>query len=188
MKKLINNQSVRIDDHFRGAKEIKELDKPSKDVHIDKETMFKIDGKKRKVRIKIPLNSNREIQISTGRNKLSNVPAKLRKEIQKALSDKEKRTSFVNDILNNINNYESMLSQKEKASLTLDKLAKHFELKWTKQEISTYANDVLKLHTRIYTDSNNLKYRISLNSKRILIKEVTNKSNHAINISKQLKE
>lgn len=57
LKPLIHNQSLIIDDHKWGAKEEKNWDKSSTDVHIDKKTKYPIGGKKQDVRILIPINS-----------------------------------------------------------------------------------------------------------------------------------
>lgn len=62
LKGLIDKQTIIIDDHKRGIGEIKNWDAPSSDVHIDKLTNFPIKGKRQKVRIRIPINSERPIK------------------------------------------------------------------------------------------------------------------------------
>ena len=42
LKNLIENQIIIIDDHKRGAGEIKDFDNLENDIHIDKETNYKI--------------------------------------------------------------------------------------------------------------------------------------------------
>ena len=42
LQALLNNQTIEIDDHKRGAREIKNWDDPNADIHIDKKTKYKI--------------------------------------------------------------------------------------------------------------------------------------------------
>ncbi len=64
LKPLIKNQSLIIDDHSQGNREINDWDNKNKDVHIHKNTRTKIEGKKSNLTIKIPINSGRKISIS----------------------------------------------------------------------------------------------------------------------------
>lgn len=57
---LIKDQKIIIDDHKRGAGEIKDWDNNENDVHLDKTLKRKVHGKLQTLRIKIPLNSERE--------------------------------------------------------------------------------------------------------------------------------
>ena len=52
LKELIENQTIKIDDHKRGNREIKNWDNARSDIHIDKTTNFPLNGKRQKVRIK----------------------------------------------------------------------------------------------------------------------------------------
>ena len=67
LKSLIENQTIIIDDHKRGNREIKNWDDIQNDVHIDKKTNFRINGKKQNFRIRIPINSDRPIKIENTR-------------------------------------------------------------------------------------------------------------------------
>ena len=70
LKNLIENQIIIIDDHKRGAGEIKDFDNLENDIHIDKETNYKIDGKRQKLKIRVPVNSDNPINffINSKRN------------------------------------------------------------------------------------------------------------------------
>ena len=63
LSKLINNQKIIIDNHNQGCRVINNWDEQSSDIHIDKMTNYKIEGRKQKVRIRIPINSERPLRI-----------------------------------------------------------------------------------------------------------------------------
>lgn len=60
LKRLIENQKIRINAHQRGNGYIDNWDDLSTDIHIHKTTRAKISGKSVNVEIRIPLNSNRK--------------------------------------------------------------------------------------------------------------------------------
>lgn len=127
-----------IDDHQRGNREIKDFDKHSSDIHLDKKTNFKIDGKFQDIRIKISINSDRQPVINLENNKsieLDRIPKKLKKEIDNAFENTELTLNFFNDVKENIKNYPSILKDKEKCISVFDRLAKFFELRKTGTEI-----------------------------------------------------
>ena len=92
---LIKKQTIIIDDHKRGSQEVKNWDDPSSDIHIDKTTNFPLDGKRQKVRIRIPINSDRPIIIENGKRlELNEIPKKLYWENRKALPPPQIRIFF----------------------------------------------------------------------------------------------
>ena len=92
LKELIENQTIKIDDHKRGNREIKNWDNARSDIHIDKTTNFPLNGKRQKVRIKIPINSDRPISIENERHQeVNEIPNRLKREIQQALENKQKK-------------------------------------------------------------------------------------------------
>ncbi|MHA3053654.1 hypothetical protein [Acinetobacter sp. ANC 4640] len=138
LTKLIKNQTIMIDDHQRGNREIKNFDNHSSDIHLDKKTNFKIDGKFQDIRIKISINSDRKPVINLENNKskkLDQIPKQLKKEIDDAFQNTELALNFFNDIENNIKNYPSILEDKNKCIFVFDRLAKFFELRKTGEEI-----------------------------------------------------
>jgi len=182
MKKLIEGQILRIDDHKRGNKEVKSFDQKDIDVHLEKITKRKVFGKKVNVKIRAPLNSDKPISISIDNKKNEEIPRKLKKEIQKAFNDKKKRESLISEIENNLNNYESILDDKDKVHNSLKRLSKHFDLKWTKKEISTYANKKLIAYTEIYIDNNKILYYLSIDKTKVIIGELDNYTRHIVNL------
>lgn len=187
MKTLINNQVLRIDDHHRGAKEAKTFDKSSSDVHLEKITKAKVDGKRIQVKIKAPLNSERPIQITGDNQNLNKIPRKLKKEIQKAFSNKEKRDKFIKDVAENLNNYESILEDEEKVRKSLERLGNHFDLNWTGKEISSFVNGKLVKRTELYNDKDEKIYFATIDSKYMTIGELDGYSKHSISLSELIK-
>jgi len=168
LKPLIKNQTLIIDDHKRGAREQKNWDSNTSDIHIDKKTKYKLDGKLQEVRIRIPINSNKPISV-TSRNKNIPPPQKLVKEIKKAFSNKDIREKFIRDLVDILDNFSSNLDSLEKARVTLERIAKHFGLKWTKQEIDNYLKNSLIKLIRIYEDEEGKQYYIEIDKKKIKI-------------------
>lgn len=173
LKPLIRNQKIIIDDHRRGSREIKEWDSSSIDIHIDKRTNYKIDGKRTSVHIRIPLNSSRPITITKGKNeRLDSIPNKLRREIIGAFSDQKVRSDFLSDLLEVLDDFRSVLDNEEKASMALGRISRHFDLEWTGDEIKSYINDALHKYTHIYTDGSGDKYFASLGKKSLKMGQI----------------
>ncbi len=174
LKQIIENQKIIIDDHKRGSGEIKNWDDQTIDVHIDKETNYKIEGRRQSIRIKIPINSDRSIKIENlNKKQYQNIPHRLIKEIQTAFKNKNKREAFINDIINHIRNYSTILENEKRVRQVLSNISKHFELEWTNEKIATYANDALVLYTEIFTDNEERKYFITVSDENIKIGETT---------------
>lgn len=172
LKNLIKQQTIIIDDHKRGNKEIKNWDDSANDVHIHKQTNYKIDGIIQKVDIKIPINSNREITIKSKSKGFPEIPRKLMKEIHKAFEDKDTRTSFINDLVKHIKNFETILSDEARVREVLSNISNHFGLKWTNDKITTYTNDALTSYTQKYLDNEGNKYTIKVDKKQIRIQDI----------------
>ena len=93
LSKLIDNQTISIDNHHAGMT----IRADDKGLHIHK--TINGQSKKGKIEIRIPLNGNEEIDFSNFRgNKF--LTSKLRKEIIEALEDKARVQNFVTEVLN----------------------------------------------------------------------------------------
>lgn len=97
LKPLIKNQTIRIDNHSRGCNLPNDFNDERQDVHIHKE-FNKIEGKRNKICIKIPLNTEKQVEIS------SYAPTYIIKEIREVLNDKKNRDSFLNDVYGSLKN------------------------------------------------------------------------------------
>ena len=167
---LIKKQTIIIDDHKRGSQEVKNWDDPSSDIHIDKTTNFPLDGKRQKVRIRIPINSDRPIKIENGkRQELNEIPKKLYREIRKALKNKQIRNRFIFEIIDVLDNFETALSNVEKAKSILMRIAKHFGLDWPTETIINYAEDVLLAYTLVYQKNPKEEYFAKIDRHKIEI-------------------
>lgn len=175
LKALIKNQTIIIDDHKRGAGEVKDWDDPSADVHIDKSTNFPVDGKRQKLRIKIPINSNRELTIENARGgKLNTIPKQLRREIERAFENQKTRESFISEVVNILKDFPTILSNEDRVRQILNNLSKHFGLQWTEEKITDYSKGVLRVYTEIYTDTEGDEYSITVDKEKIKIGQNNN--------------
>ena len=168
LKKLIENQIIIIDDHKRGAGEVKNFDNLKDDVHIDKITNYKIDGKRQRVKIRVPINSENPLKVESKSKKII-IPSNLKKEIQQAFENKLVREAFINDIVEILANYDSILTSEEKTTKVLERLSKHFDLKWGNETIKKYLDDVLQTYTQFFVDNKDRKYFIKLDKQKITI-------------------
>jgi hypothetical protein len=172
IKRLIDRQTIIIDDHKRGSGEVKNWDDKSVDVHIDKTTNFPIEGVRQHVRIKIPINSDRPIKIENAKKQqLNEIPNQLRREINRAFNNKKVRESFIRDILEHIQNFDTILNNEDRARQVLSNISKHFELNWTNEKIATYLNNVLSIYTEKYTDNRGQHFFITIDKEKIKIGE-----------------
>lgn len=181
LKPLLEKQIIRIDDHNRGNREIKDWDDPKRDVHIDKRTKYGIEGKTQHITIRIPINSDREVAVEINGNHDSKMPNKLRREIQQVLKDNKQRAgAFAKEIIKELNNYSSILSSEEKVEKALNRLSKHFDLEWTSDKIATYINGNLTAYTQIYRDRSSKAFFFTLNSEFLELSDITGWSRHEI--------
>ncbi len=186
IKGLITNQTIIIDDHKRGSGEVKNWDNKTAEIHIDKITEYPIEGKKQKVRIRVPLNSNQEVRIENGRkNQLKEIPGKLKKEIITAFKDKETRENFIKDVIETLKDYATVLSSEVRAREVLKRLSQHFGLEWTNEIIATYVNDTLQKYTETYKDKEGNDFYITLERDKIKIGQNNGKALHQIKIKQK---
>lgn len=170
IKGLIKNQTIIIDDHKRGSQEIKNWDDKTNDIHIDKTTNFKIEGIRQKLRIRIPINSERPIKIENARKEsLDKIPRQLDKEIKKALENEQKRVEFVSAVIEILKNFETSLSSEDKAKQILNNLSAHFELQWTGEKIASYTKNILLAYTQVYNDIDDGEYFMKIDIEKIEI-------------------
>ncbi|NGM72763.1 hypothetical protein [Sphingobacterium sp. SGL-16] len=170
LESLIQGQVIIIDDHKRGAGEVKNFDNQQNDVHIDKETNFPINGKRQKLKIRIPINSDKPIKVENKRKEID-IPSQLNREIKKAFENKKTRENFIRDVLETLKNYESNLNSEEKAIKVLERLSKHFNMEWDEETIKQYRDDVLLAYTQFYTDEEGRRFFIKLDKEKMTIGE-----------------
>lgn len=169
LSKLINNQKIIIDNHNQGCRVINNWDEQSSDIHIDKMTNYKIEGRKQKVRIRIPINSERPLRIENARRQvIQKVPNELLREINQAFEDNVTRTNFVTEVLDVLENFATALSSKERAIQVLTNISRHFGLNWTAKEVlPVYANEALSSLTLKYRRNNEDVYFSKIDHEKI---------------------
>jgi hypothetical protein len=158
LQPLITGQVLKIDNnHQRGTNT--PVDWGKGDIHIDKHTNFKVNGKLQRLIIKLPIDSDRKCTI-TGKHNTHEIPRKIRKEVEEALGDANIRAPFVRSLIECLKEA-SLHGIEEKAGEALDHLAKHFELHWTGEEIKRYIDDALVSLTRVYKNKNEFYEKIT---------------------------
>lgn len=186
LKGLIEKQTIIIDDHKRGSREVKNWDDKTADVHIDKTTNFPVNGERQDIRIKVPINSDRPLKIENAKKKqLNDIPAQLRREIQRAFEDKQKRESFIKDIIEHIKSFDTILSSENRVRQVLSNISKHFDLEWTNEKIATYSDDILSLYTQNYTDDDGRQFFITVDKNKIKIGENNGYARHQKSIRRR---
>ena len=129
-----------------------------------------MNGKIQKVRIRIPINSDRSITIENEkRQEVNKVPRKLYREINKALEDKQIRNNFISEVIDVLNNFETVLSNEDKAKSVLSRISKHFGLDWPTETIANYAKDALLAYTLVYQKNSKEEYFAKIDRQTIEI-------------------
>ncbi len=170
LEKLIDKQKIIIDDHKRGTGEVKDWDLSSNDIHIDKTTKHKIEGKIQNVQIRVPINSNRPINVENKQG--GSIPKTLQKEIKRAFENKRKREKFINDLSSVLENYHSTLSNIDKLRDALAKISKHFGLEWTQREVIIYRDEALKYYSQLHTNPLGKEYYILIHTESIELGDI----------------
>ena len=171
LKLLITKQKITIDDHKRGCREEKNWDDKRFDVHLDKRTKTKIDGKFQHLTIKIPLNTERSISIVNAKNEDAYIPKKLRDEIFSAFSNKGTRELFIVDLVCILKDFKSQTENRTKAKEALSKIAKHFGLDWNEDKVHVYYEEAYNKYFTEIIDSKDDAYSMSIDSEKITIED-----------------
>ncbi|KAA6320755.1 hypothetical protein EZS27_029514, partial [termite gut metagenome] len=98
----------------------------------------------------------------------------LKKEIQEAFEDKEKRETFYSNIASVLENYKSHIANKEKATQALLRIAKAFGLDWNNLiNLSFNKNSKNKYYAEISEEED--LYMITMNKESIIVKDTMRK-------------
>jgi len=145
LKPLIEKQTIRIDNHFRGAGVPNDISDKKQDVHIHKE--FKDSNKQRNIVIKIPLQDNRDISFEG-----KDIPSRIRKEIADVLNDAETRNSFLKDVYHALmKDWKWDGTPKEQDSIA-NRIADAFGIKLSSRPVRQYDNAVCTTATFFLKD------------------------------------
>lgn len=135
MKRLVEGQKIRIDNHRRGTTGIDYYDDPANDIHLDK-TLY--DEKSKKTyQIRVPLNSKRSVSV-VSKNGKEVIPKRLLEEVAEAFENPKKRSKFVAEISDILKNYPVQnkgITDIEKVFVAMKRVAISFDLGWDDNKI-----------------------------------------------------
>jgi len=157
MKQLINNQRVKFDSHDAGSGQAKRW---GDGIHMHK---YFLTGRRRKITIKIPIDSNAPIEF--GRN-YNNDPeiSQIRNEIRRALRPGNTRQGFIKKIVNTIETWLGDEVTERIVRNAARQIAKEFDLKqdFEKEVISYASNKHIINYTSFHFENRGRRlYRIS---------------------------
>ena len=177
IKKLINNQVIRIDNHLRNVPN--DFNDKKQEVHIHKEFREYPNQKNNDVYIKIPLNSKKKISISP------KVSDRILKEIRDVLDDSETREKFINEVCKVLKEEWKWKSSIENKNDVAKKIANAFGLKkmlsYTEIIHNSELRDVVYFWKEEENTSSIFKMKMNRNG-RFFIREVNVKKGKVINI------
>ena len=177
IKKLINNQVIRIDNHLRNVPN--DFNDKKQEVHIHKEFREYPNQKNNDVYIKIPLNSKKKISISP------KVSDRILKEIRDVLDDSETREKFINEVCKVLKEEWKWKSSIENKNDVAKKIANAFGLKkmlsYTEIIHNSELRDVVYFWKEEENTSSIFKMQMNRNG-RFFIREVNVKKGKVINI------
>ena len=172
IKSLVSDQKVYVEPH--GHSEIKTFFDPKYDFHLHKQTKRKINGKYVTVDIRIPLNSSREIRISCGGTKRSDIPRRLKKEINCALSDEIVRTRLIDDLKEVLKGYPEDFNNVEVLKQCVSRIGKAFGFNDLEQNLNiVFSRSTNRVHKFVaeFPDEGNHIYNITLTKNRFSIED-----------------
>ena len=179
MRPLLDNQTIRIDNHQRGH--CIDWDDNVQDIHLHKYyghvDHCKADhDDKNWYEIRIPINHKGKITIKGKNNKkLDQIPAELEKEIQQAFGDNNKRDQFVSDIIEHLRSYNtSRKTLKQRARRALGNIRNSFNLDYPKAEVKGWIRNSLKVIS-IIGEYGNSYYHITMYNDDFFIGELSMK-------------
>lgn len=162
---LIKHQEIIIDSHKRNY--AANWDNTADDIHLHKKSK-----EKQKYEIRIPLNSNKEVNI-TNVNGSNGIPSWLKKEIRDAFVDKQKREKFVKDVVDAIKEYNGKAkTQEQRARQALGNIKRAFGLDYPRAIIKGWIRNSLKLYAQFYEDQG-IYYHIMISGDQIFIGETS---------------
>jgi hypothetical protein len=148
MKKLLDNQEIRIDNHHPATP----LDWQKDDIHLHKRSLGKRKNDDRYYDIRVSLNR----QWTCSQN---NIPDKLREEIKECFENSQKREQFVKDITSSLNDlYDRKLTKFQRINQAMGNIRKAFDLSYPRAEIKGWIRKSLKMYISIHEDKNRYYY------------------------------
>jgi len=174
MKRLIEGQSIGIDDHMRGVAHAY-FDDVNTDIHFDKR------ARTGDYTIRVPLNSNRPVNVVVKgeRNRVEEVPETICREIREVFADEEKRKAFVEWIVSELRNYPYRESERQndrnrdinRGFGALRRISHHFGLHWSNRTVRGFLKEYKTYYLRCMvtiTEGPNM-YFLSVDCRQFII-------------------
>ena len=178
MKKLLQRQRIKIDNHHQGSGKINYYEDPANDIHLHK-TMY--NGRKRNgcYEIRVPLNSERPVTVNREEG-IGNVPKHLLKEVRGAFKNQKKRENFIKELSKVLKNYPIKNREKgkeiDRVFDAMRRIAQCFTIEWDDKQIKKYIRET-KIDGLTYIcllKDNNVTYYISI-KKGLIISKIGHK-------------
>ena len=176
IKGILKEQKVILDPH--GHYEIKSFDDTRYDFHLHKETKRVIEGEKRTVIIKIPLNSNRRVTIKSNKKEQEYIPMKLEKEIRDILdTDITARNKFLEDIIYALKDYPKDFREIGNVKKCIERIGNAFGFDWKNLEIKYYLSGIrTNKYSAEFIDTDKRGYRIILDERHAIVEDMMKNS------------
>lgn len=176
IKSLLKEQKIILDPH--GHYEIKTFGDTRYDFHLHKETKRVIDGEKRTVIIKIPLNSNRKVTIISNKKEQESIPRKLEKEIRDVLdTDITARNKFLEDIINALKDYPKDFRKIGNVKQCIERIGNAFGFAWKKMDVKYFLSGIrTNKYSAEFIDTDKRVYRILLDERHAIVEDMMKNS------------
>jgi hypothetical protein len=159
LQALIKDQVIKIKSQSGAL-----IDWEKREVCIYKETNSKINGKRQKFKIILPIDFD-EIPKVVSKHNTHEVIERIEKEVENAFENAAKRGLFIADLADLLRGFSQHDIEKRTEEM-LERLAKYFELEWTHEEIKRYVDDALVLYIRVYKNKTKQEYYIRIEQEK----------------------
>ena len=167
IKGILKDQEVSLDPH--GHYEMTSFDDSRYDFHLHKKTKRPIEGKERYVVIRIPLNSDRKVSITSDNEQIDAIPRKLKNEINDILDDKNTREKFLQNIRLALKDYPSDFQDEKNVRLCIKRICIAFGFDLGKCNL-----DFLFKEANIVDEDKEL-YKVTLSKDKVKIEDMMKK-------------
>ena len=171
MRRLIENQIIRIDNHRAGG--IIDWNDRTSCIHIHKECF----RNNKKYIIKVPLNRDEEASFTNMHNPNKPIPHKIIEEIQETLNNPQIRDRFIKDVCGVLKSTNWNMSEENMLNIG-KKISSAFGLSYFRSyKTIDDANNIISF-TQVMVDGNMTKYQLTIDllNQRLSIGQLKNNS------------
>ena len=171
MRRLIENQIIRIDNHRAGG--IIDWNDQTTCIHIHKECF----RNNKKYIIKVPLNRDEKASFTNVYNPHKPIPHKIIEEIQETLNNPKIRDRFIKDVCGVLKRANWNMSEANVLNIS-EKISRAFGLSFFRSYKTTdNANNIISF-TQVMVDENETRYQLTIDllNQRLSIGQLKNNS------------